>query len=134
MRRLEQITKLIVHHSASPRHFTVEDVREWHLAKGWSDIGYHWVIEEDGSIQLGRNAGRIGAHCRKHNATSVGVCVMGNNCEPGQEWLPVQVEGLKELIYSVSLVIPGIATMGHGQLAATACPGVDLKTLVLHRG
>jgi hypothetical protein len=130
MRRLNQITTLIVHHSASPRHCTVGDVRRWHLEKGWSDIGYHWVIEEDGIIQIGRPVGRIGAHCRGHNTESVGVCVMGNNCEPGQEWLPDQVEGLKDLIYAVALVIPEIATMGHNQLAATACPGVDLKELL----
>ena len=43
---MRKIDKIIVHCTATPegRHTTVEDVRRWHLDRGWSDIGYHFLI------------------------------------------------------------------------------------------
>jgi N-acetylmuramoyl-L-alanine amidase len=30
------------------------DIRKWHKAQGWADIGYHFVIRRDGKIEKGR--------------------------------------------------------------------------------
>lgn len=75
------IKEIIVHCSATPegRHHTVEDVRQWHKANGWADVGYHYLIYLDGSIHTGRDVDKIGAHCGKdgHNTYSIGVCYIG---------------------------------------------------------
>ena len=130
MRSLDQITTLIVHHSASRRLHTMEEIRAWHLKKGWFDIGYHYVIEEDGSIRIGRPFGDTGAHCRKHNSHSLGVCLVGDNTVPGRAWLPVQVDSLKSLVVSLRLVLPNLTVAGHKDLAETLCPGVDIRSLL----
>lgn len=76
------IKEIIVHCSDTPegRHHTVADIRTWHKAKGWADIGYQYVIYIDGSIHNGRSVDISGAHCSGHNSHSIGVCYIGG-CE-----------------------------------------------------
>lgn len=76
------IKEIIVHCSDTPegRHHTVADIRTWHKAKGWNDIGYHYVVYIDGSIHNGRSVDISGAHCSGHNSNSIGVCYVGG-CE-----------------------------------------------------
>ena len=40
---MRPIDSIIIHCSATPegKHFTAADIRRWHKAQGWSDIGYH---------------------------------------------------------------------------------------------
>ena len=83
---LNNPTKIIVHHTggtdkyplADTSHHTFEQVRQWHLSKGWDDIGYHWFIDNKGKVSKGRNEAMHGAHCKGHNITSIGVCLAGN--------------------------------------------------------
>ena len=75
-----QIDEIIVHCSATRegRDFSAADIRRWHVAdRHFSDIGYHFVVRLDGSIEVGRPLRRSGAHCRAHNRRSVGVCYIG---------------------------------------------------------
>lgn len=75
------INELIVHCSATPegQNYTVEDIRKWHKAQGWSDIGYHYVVYRDGTVHNGRDVDLVGAHCNKggHNQHSIGICYIG---------------------------------------------------------
>ena len=71
---MRKINKIIIHHSASPLITTVDDIRDWHVHNnGWSDIGYHYIILGDGSIEDGRPITKIGAHCKGKNRYSIGV-------------------------------------------------------------
>ena len=73
------ITEIIVHCAATPegKDFTVAQIRQWHLERGFKDIGYHWVIYRDGSVHAGRSESISGAHCTGHNSNSIGVCYIG---------------------------------------------------------
>ena len=75
----KRIKQVILHCSATPegKDVTVDTIREWHLARGFNDIGYHFVIYRDGSIHQGRNIDTVGAHCTNQNSNSVGVCYIG---------------------------------------------------------
>jgi len=82
---LRVIKRIILHCSDSP-HFSkegrmldVEDVRSWHKAKGWKDVGYHFVIPFSGEIQTGRPLGIEGAHAKGNNKDTIGICAMGKN-------------------------------------------------------
>lgn len=44
----------------------------------WSDIGYNFLVGEDGLVYEGRGWGKRGAHCPKFNPKSIGICVIGN--------------------------------------------------------
>jgi N-acetylmuramoyl-L-alanine amidase len=72
--------EVVVHHSAS-MHGNVEEVRRWHLARGFDDIGYHFVITREGAIEKGRSLEYEGAHTRSRgkNRTSIGICVIGDS-------------------------------------------------------
>ena len=69
------INEIIVHCTATQegREVTVSEIRQWHKARGFSDIGYHYVIHLDGTMELGRDVDISGAHCTNHNAHSIGV-------------------------------------------------------------
>jgi hypothetical protein len=71
-----KVDKIIVHHSASPQDTTVAQIRDWHVnGNGWSDIGYHYIILADGTLERGRNINRTGAHCKNKNKGSIGICL-----------------------------------------------------------
>lgn len=57
----------------------VEEIRKWHKKRGWSDIGYHYVIQPDGERQKGRPLNRTGAHVVGHNRNNFGICLIGTD-------------------------------------------------------
>lgn len=77
---------LVLHHSggtdadpqADSSHHTAEMVEQWHLAKGWEGIGYHYVIHKDGTIWAGRPEHRASAAVLNHNSTTLNVMITGN--------------------------------------------------------
>lgn len=128
------INEIIVHCSATPegRNFTVSDIRKWHIQRGFSDIGYHWVIYRDGSIHAGRLENKIGAHCLNHNAHSIGVCYVGgmtmDGRSPKDTRTPEQKEALIKLLKDLKKRYPKATIHGHKEFAAKACPCFDAKT------
>jgi len=60
------------------RDVTVDTIRKWHRAKGWADVGYHYVVRKNGGIEIGRDLSLVGAHCLGRNHDSVGVCITGD--------------------------------------------------------
>lgn len=118
--------RLVIHHSASPRSQTFEAIRTYHLSRGWRDIGYHWVIEGTGRLRVGRPIPELGAHARGLNATSLGVCVVGNNLDVAETWSVEQIHTLRRLVDAVRLLVPTIHVMGHGRAPQqhTDCPGI----------
>lgn len=81
-RTRKDLKRVIVHCAATPDFsqidFGVEHIRQWHLERGWSDCGYHWVIKRDGTLEPGRPESRQGTHCRGENKDSIGVCLIGS--------------------------------------------------------
>ena len=131
MRNFDDIEVLIIHHSASPRNITTSQIRHWHVkGRGWSDIGYNYVIEAEGEVVIGRPLSLVGAHCKGHNHNSIGVCVVGDNTKSKHQWSMKQIASLQDLIFGLKLVFPGVEVKGHRDIAATLCPGVDVRQLL----
>ena len=76
---MRKINKIIVHCSASdrPEHDNPHVIREWHLSRGWSDSGYHYIITKNGSLSVSRPISIKGAHCYGQNSHSIGICCTG---------------------------------------------------------
>lgn len=74
-----EIKFIVVHCSDSDviRHDSVEVIRKWHLARGFDDIGYHYIITKDGVIHRGRDIEQVGAHVKGYNKDSIGICLTG---------------------------------------------------------
>lgn len=82
-----RITDIIIHCAATPEGSAVKTatIKGWHVAgRKWKDIGYHYVIELDGSVHKGRAESVIGAHTTGHNAQSLGVCYVGGCAKDGK--------------------------------------------------
>jgi N-acetylmuramoyl-L-alanine amidase len=80
-------TKYVVWHCSATRpnqDIGAERIREWHLSRGWADIGYHLVIRRDGSIETGRPLDVVGSHAAGYNASSVGICLVGGLDDEGK--------------------------------------------------
>ncbi len=81
-----RIDKIILHCTATPegKDYTVDQIREWHLARDFTDVGYHYVIYRDGSIHKGRPIEKVGAHTTGQNAHSIGICLIGGCAADGK--------------------------------------------------
>lgn len=85
------VNDIIIHCSDSPATLDIgaKEIKEWHTlpkpkGNGWADIGYHYVIRLDGTVEKGRLISRAGAHCLYHNAHSIGICYVGGKNEKGE--------------------------------------------------
>lgn len=112
------INEIIVHCTATKEgiNFTVADIRKMHLARGFSDIGYHYLIYIDGSVHNGRDVNISGAHCLNHNSHSIGVCYVGGLDFSGRAKdtrTKEQKEALTNLIKSLKLLYPKAKVLGH---------------------
>lgn len=129
-----QITEIIVHcaDTLDGKDFTVAQIREWHVkGNGWSDIGYHYVVYRDGTVHLGRPVERVGAHCKGHNAQSIGVCYVGGKTADGKGCKDTrtaeQKAALLRLLRELKAKYPTAKIYGHRDFAAKACPCFNAK-------
>ncbi len=129
-----KINEIIVHCSATPPHMDigVKEIRQWHVRdRGWSDIGYHVVIRRDGTIEDGRPMNVAGAHCRGHNAHSIGVCLVGGvdkDNKPQFNFTADQARTLRYYVGNIKDVHPHIKLSGHRDYNHKKnCPCFDVR-------
>ena len=118
--------KVILHCSASPNYkqLTVEQIDKMHRARGWSQVGYHWIVYPNGELMPGRAERVVGAHTKGKNTHSLGICLIGTD-----RFTEEQVEGLIELYddFYKRYDIDYDAWWGHYQFANKICPGIDMN-------
>lgn len=120
----------IINHCTATREgvaFGVETVRKWHVEdRGWSDIGYHYLIGLEGEIWDGRPVERTGAHVKGHNTGTIGVAYVGgldSNGNPKDTRTSAQKAALTKLHRMLLKQFPSINKIsGHRDYAAKACP------------
>lgn len=129
-----RIDEIIVHCTASRegQPLTVDAIRRMHIReRGWSDIGYHYVVYLDGSVHEGRNVNISGAHCTGHNTHSIGVVYVGgvktDGKTPKDTRTEAQKAGLIKLLKDLKKLYPKATIHGHREYANKACPCFDAK-------
>lgn len=127
-RRLNQIVLIILHHTASASA-TVESIHNDHLKRGWAGIGYHYLIQPDGTIDEGRPIKYTGSHCAGNNTSSIGIALVGDfrKTKPTEEQidsLNLLVAELKDQVHTIKRVL------NHNDLYKTLCPVINLKAMV----
>ena len=127
------INEIIIHCSATAegKDYTTSQIKQWHLARGFSDIGYHWVIYRDGSIHQGRDESKVGAHCTGHNSYSIGVCYIGGCSTDGKTPKDTRTENQKasliKLLKELKMKYPKAKIYPHYKFANKACPCFDAE-------
>lgn len=139
-----RIDKFIIHCSGTPEgeDYTVEQIRRDHKVKGWSDIGYHYVIYRDGSVHEGRDVNFQGAHCADGggNIGSIGICYIGGierrrprvayeKLKAKDTRTDEQKAALLSLILSLRTLYPKAKVFGHRDfdLHGKLCPSFDAR-------
>lgn len=125
---------VVLHHSVSPEDTTVEEIRRWHVARGFRDIGYHYVVRRSADgwrVEPGRPEDDVGAHCKGWNESTIGVCVCGDYTRgPLSDGAMVALVGLlRPLLHRYGMTERQV--MGHRHMLgqATLCPGFDVDTV-----
>ena len=109
---------IVIHCSATKedKDYSIEDIKKWHLQKGFKDVGYHFVIKLDGTIEIGRPLDKIGAHVANHNTNTIGICYIGGlskNNKSKDTRTDKQKESLVNLITILKSFIPIKEIKGH---------------------
>lgn len=143
-----KITEIIIHCSATPdgKDYTVDDIRRWHKQRGYSDVGYHYIVYRNGILAQGRDVNIIGAHASGHNAHSIGICYIGgmsaDNTRPEDTRTLRQKGRLLSLLVDLRKLYPNARIIGHRDLSEDkngngiiepsewmkACPSFDAKS------
>lgn len=128
---MRKINEIIVHCAATPegKNFKAADIDRWHRERKMKCIGYHYVVDLDGTVEPGRPESEIGAHCLGHNQYSIGVCYVGGLAADGKTpkdtRTAAQKEALLALLKKLRAKYPNASIHGHRDFAAKACPSFD---------
>ncbi|WWT39546.1 lysozyme [Microcystis phage Mae-JY02] len=143
---MRRLTEIIVHCTATRPNWMaagttaqkVAEVRRWHMQdRGWADIGYHFLIDRDGTIAHGRDIERTGAHTQGRNTGTIGIALFGGHGSSATDrfadnFTPAQDRALRGLIDKLRGQYGALALSGHNDHAAKACPGFKVPNW--HRG
>ena len=135
-RDFSSIDTVVIHASVTYPHQDIgtAEIRRWHLSRGWSDIGYHYVIDLAGKCQIGRPLALQGAHVRGFNETSIGICYVGGLDEFGDAEDTIndaQLETISQIVDRLCLS-PHFnikKLLGHRDFpgVSKACPCFDVE-------
>lgn len=129
------VNKFFIHCSAADHNTKnykgtklANTIDRWHKDRGWSGIGYHFVIDKDGKLITGRNMERIPAAQGGHNKGTLAVCVHGLKEE---NFTQAQYDTLVNLCKAVQKAYGNNITFhGHCEVSAKSCPVLDYKELL----
>lgn len=135
-----RIDRIIIHCSAvrPDQTSSARQIDQWHRARGWKMIGYHYVIRRDGKVEKGRPEEMVGAHTKGINSHSIAICYEGGLAPvrsnpaakkpsavtyvPADTRTPEQKAALIKLIRELKTRYPNATVHGHNEFAQKACP------------
>jgi len=134
------ITRITVHHSGisstSLRSSTavareLDNIRAGHVGRGWADIGYHYVIDQQGKIWEARGIQYQGAHVENNNEHNLGIMLLGNFDQ--QSLSPQSTAALESFVRAQMsrYNVPVSRVYTHRELRPTACPGRSLQSFMV---
>jgi len=115
-------------------------IDKYHRSLGWDSIGYHYVIELDGTVVPGRSEEVVGAHVFSHNLDTLGICYIGGRNEDNtaneNTLNEEQALSLEILLLSLRMDWPQATIRGHRDYPSVAkdCPCFDVREWCLARG
>lgn len=120
-----KIDAIVIHCSASRAGVDLRaaDIDKMHKERGFSGIGYHFVVDLDGRVEIGRPLPQDGAHCntpglsgQSYNKHSIGICYVGGldrDGNPADTRTPAQRVALDDLVHDLIQRYPIVEVIGH---------------------
>jgi hypothetical protein len=128
-------TEIILHASATrpewlksrPLSRKIAEIDSWHRARGFRKIGYHWVVDRDGTTLPGRSETEQGAHVKGHNRNTLGICLIGGfggaaTDKFNDHFTAAQRIALTDLIADIQTRHKITKLSGHNEYSVKACP------------
>lgn len=131
-RLLDSISKIAIHHSLTETG-SAEAFARYHVTtKGWPGIGYHFVIEKDGTVKWCHNLTVKSYHVGNSNRFAVGICLVGDFRK--QSFDEVQKQALIKLVryLLIELKLSKDDVWGHNEFegyGTKECPSIDMDAL-----
>ncbi|MHC4977373.1 MAG: peptidoglycan recognition protein family protein [Planctomycetota bacterium] len=140
-RHSSQFSRITIHHDGMPpvslasitqNRERVRQIRNLHVNNnGWGDIGYHYIVDRNGTIWEGRPLSWQGAHVAHQNPGNIGVLCLGNfEIETPSS---TQFGTLSSFVVALAnhhrVPLYNIST--HQELASTLCPGRSLQRMMI---
>ncbi len=133
---MQRVTRITIHHEGStPFSSTssrdvrqrLDQIRKFHLSRGWADIGYHYVIDPAGRVHQARPIALQGAHVKYNNEQNLGIMVLGNFEE--QSPTAKALASLQQFVGSQmsQYKVPLRSVYTHQEIRPTLCPGRNLQ-------
>lgn len=128
---MRKITHIVIHAAATKKRedIGVTEIRQWHKLRGFKDVGYHYIIRRNGIVEKGRPEEKIGAHVQGHNATSIGICLVGGLNDKGLSdfnFTHNQMASLFTVVEGLKSRYPKAVVKGHRDFTTLkACPCFD---------
>tara|TARA_R100000951_G_scaffold100972_1_gene91985 strand:+ start:264 stop:776 length:513 start_codon:yes stop_codon:yes gene_type:complete len=115
---MRKVNKIVIHCTATKegQNVGVATIKQWHLNRGFSDIGYHYVIGIGGKIHSGRSVSISGAHVKNGNSTSIGIAYTGGLDVFGKAKdtrTEAQKESLIKILKVLKNIYPQASIHGH---------------------
>lgn len=122
---MNKIDSIIIHCSATRagQDLRAKDIDRMHKLRGFSQIGYNFVIDLDGTVENGRPLSIDGAHCNtkgfsgvSYNKHSIGICYIGGldaNGHPADTRTEAQKNSLRDLVAKLCREYDIIELLGH---------------------
>jgi len=126
-RPVRAVKRVFIHCSASDHahHDDISVMRDWHIKRGWNDVGYHYFIQQDGTVQTGRPLEKAPSAQKGHNSGTIAICVHGHH-----SFTDAQYDALRALCGDINAAIPGVTFHGHCEVSAKSCPVFDYKQVL----
>jgi len=125
---MRPIEGIVIHCADTPASMDIgaDEIRAWHRERGWRDIGYHWVIRRDGTVEAGQPEQEPGAHVAGHNSRTIGVCLVGG--KGGANFTAHQWAALEAKVAELVAKYPGVTVKGHRDYDQhKECPCFDVR-------
>ena len=121
MSKRRKTNRIVVHHTAGHDN-SVPEIHQMHLNRGWTGIGYSYILRQDGTIERGRPEALRGAHAGDANVDSIGIGLTGNF-----ERTPPTAAQMTSLVWLIQDIRrrlgQHITVIRHSDVMATKCPG-----------
>lgn len=129
---MRKIDLIAIHCSAtkSDQDCNAAIIDRWHRQRGFRKIGYHYVINRDGSVETGRKLDEVGAHIKGKNSNSIGIVLCGGldkNGDPESNFTKEQWKELEGLVDDLLDQFGNIEVAGHNEFSNKACPCFNVK-------
>ena len=124
-----KVHRVFIHCSASDyaHHDNIDTMKSWHLARGFSDVGYHFFIQKDGTLEYGRDIEKTPAAQKGHNLYTLAICMHGLKEE---NFTQKQFDTLNKLAIQIDHNYENVSFHGHCEVSKKACPVFNYRKVL----